>query len=804
MNEAETRAEYIDPMLKLAGWGEVEGSKVLREFRITDGRIRAGGTREKPEIADYILVYKNIKIGVIEAKRIDLEVGEGVAQAKGYAKKLHIDYTYSSNGKEIYEIPMKTGGERIIEKFPTPDELWDKTFSDLAVEQADQNDWKDKFADQPFEDIGGTKRPRYYQEIAVNKTLDAMAEGKDRILLTLATGTGKTFIAFQVVWKLFHTRWNLKRDGSRRPRILFLADRNILADQAFNSFSSFDEDALVRINPLDIRKKGGVPMSGSVFFTIFQTFMSGEDGSPYFGEYPPDFFDLIIIDECHRGGANDESNWRDILDYFKPAVQLGLTATPKRENNTDTYKYFGEPVYIYSLKEGVNDGFLTPFKVKRIQTTLDEYVYTSDDRIVEGEVEEGKIYEEADFNRIIEIKAREEKRVRIMMDEINQNEKTIIFCATQDHAAAVRDLVNQIKENKDPHYCVRVTANDGARGELYLREFQDNEKTIPTILTTSQKLSTGVDARNIRNIVLMRPVNSMIEFKQIVGRGTRLFDGKEYFTIYDFVDAYHHFSDPQWDGDPLEEDPCAVCGEIPCVCEKEPPVPCAVCGKSPCVCEKSPKICSVCGESPCVCDNSPMKRLKIKLRDGKEREIQHMISTSFWSADGKPISVQEFMDNLFGAMPEFFTSEDGLRKIWSNPTTRKVFLDKIAEIGYGKDELEMLRKMIDAENSDLFDVLSYVSFLTKPISRVERVEQAKEKMFEGLDEKQKEFLDFVLSKYEEKGVEELGEEKLPVLLNIKYHAIANAEQSLGNIEDIRSIFFDFQEDLYGVGGKEYV
>ncbi len=802
MNEAETRAEYIDPMLKLAGWGEVEGSKVLREFRITDGRIRAGGTREKPEIADYILVYKNIKIGVIEAKKIDLEVGEGVAQAKGYAEKLHIDYTYSSNGKEIYEIPMKTGGERIIEKFPTPDELWDKTFPDQSAEQEDRNNWKNKFADQAFEDIGGIKRPRYYQEIAVNKTLDAIAEEKDRILLTLATGTGKTFIAFQVVWKLFHTRWNLKRDGSRRPRILFLADRNILADQAFNSFSSFDEDALVRINPLDIRKRGGVPMSGSVFFTIFQTFMSGEDGLPYFGEYPPDFFDLIIIDECHRGGANDESNWRDILEYFKPAVQLGLTATPRRENNTDTYKYFGEPVYIYSLKEGVNDGFLTPFKVKRIQTTLDEYVYTSDDQIVEGEVEEGKIYEEVDFNRIIEIKAREEKRVRIMMDEINQNEKTIIFCATQDHAAAVRDLVNQIKESKDPHYCVRVTANDGARGELYLREFQDNEKTIPTILTTSQKLSTGVDARNIRNIVLMRPVNSMIEFKQIVGRGTRLFDGKEYFTIYDFVDAYHHFSDPQWDGDPLEEDPCAVCGEIPCVCEKEPPKLCLVCGERPCVCEKGPQeVCSVCGESPCVCDNPPMKRLKIKLRDGKEREIQHMISTSFWSADGKPISVQEFMDNLFGAMPDFFKSEDELRKIWSNPMTRKVFLDKIAEIGYGKDELEMLRKMIDAENSDLFDILSYVSFLTRPISRVERVAQAKEKIFEGLDEKQKEFLVFVLSKYEEKGVEELGEEKLPVLLNIKYNAIANAEKSLGSVDEIRSIYFEFQKDLYAVGGK---
>ncbi|KKR87273.1 MAG: Type I restriction system, subunit R [Candidatus Uhrbacteria bacterium GW2011_GWC2_41_11] len=793
MNEAETRAEYIDPKLKASGWGDVEGSKVLREFRITDGKIQTGGTRSKPEIADYILVYKNQKIGVIEAKAESLSVTEGVVQAKAYAEKLHIDYTYATNGREIYAISMKTGEEGEIADFPTPDELWNKTF-------ADWNEWKEKFASVPNE---GEYGKRYYQEIAINNVLNAVAEEKDRLLLTMATGTGKTAVAFQIAWKLFQTRWNLKRDGARRPRILFLADRNILADQAFNAFSAFDKDALVRINPLDIRKKGGVPMSGSVYFTIFQTFMSGPDGTPYFGDYPADFFDFIIIDECHRGGANDESNWRGILDYFSPAVQLGLTATPRRQDNVDTYRYFGKPIYTYSLKEGVNDGFLTPFKVKRIKTTLDDYVYTSDDQIIEGEVEEGKIYEEPDFNKIIVIKEREAKRVRIILDEINQNEKTIIFCATQNHALAVRDLVNQMKESKDPNYCVRVTANDGARGEQFLREFQDNEKTIPTILTTSQKLSTGVDARNIRNIVLMRPVNSMIEFKQIIGRGTRLFDGKEYFTIYDFVDAYKHFSDPEWDGEPIEE-ACSKCGQNPCICEVKPPRVCNVCGQSPCVCEKPPKICPVCGKDPCECENPPKKKLKIKLRDGKEREIQHMISTSFYSADGKPISIQEFMDNMFGAMPEFFKSEEELRKIWSNPTTRKAFLDSIAEKGFGKDELETLQKMIDAEQSDLFDVLTYVSFLTQPISRTQRVEQSKDKIFKGLDEKQKEFLDFVLSKYEEKGVEELDEEKLPVLLNLKYHAIANAEQSLGSVDSIRSIFFAFQKNLYAKVKKEYV
>ncbi len=296
--------------------------------------------------------------------------------------------------------------------------------------------------------------------------------------------------------------------------------------------------------------------------------MSGppKDGkpSPYFGEYPPDFFDFIVIDECHRGGANDESNWRGIMEYFAPAVQLGLTATPKRQENADTYAYFGEPVYIYSLKEGINDGFLTPFRVKQIATTLDEYVYTPDDQVDRGRGREpGSATRKTDFNKIIEIKEREAHRVKLFMEQIDQKEKTLVFCATQDHALAVRDLINQMKTSTDPNYCQRVTANDGELGNQHLRDFQDNEKTIPTILTTSQKLSTGVDARNIRNIVLMRPIKAMIEFKQIIGRGTRLYDGKDYFTIYDFVKAYHHFSDPEWDGEPLEPEPCKKCGFYP-------------------------------------------------------------------------------------------------------------------------------------------------------------------------------------------------------------------------------------------------
>jgi type I restriction enzyme, R subunit len=335
----------------------------------------------------------------------------------------------------------------------------------------------------------------YYQHNAIENTLEAIANGRKRILLTLATGTGKTFIAFQLTWKLFQSRWNLSGEPTRRPRILFLADRNILADQAYNAFSAFAEDALVRIAPDEIRKRGRVPKNGSVFFTIFQTFMTGRDAegnpAPSFGDYPPDFFDFIVIDECHRGGAN-EGNWRGILEYFAPAVQLGLTATPKRRGNVDTYAYFGEPVYIYSLKEGINDGYLTPFKVKQIATTLDHYVYTADDQLIEGEVEEGRRYTEDDFNRVIEIKEREKYRVKLFMDAIDQKQKTLVFCATQEHALAVRDLINQMKTSKDPNYCVRVTANDGALGDQHLRAFQDNEKTIPTILN---HLAEALDRR---------------------------------------------------------------------------------------------------------------------------------------------------------------------------------------------------------------------------------------------------------------------------------------------------------------------
>jgi len=777
MNEAETRAELIDPLLAAAGWGVVEGSRIRREFSITPGRIEGGGRRGKPLTADYVLTYRNTQLAVVEAKPDTAPLTEGVAQAKDYAGKLQLRFTYASNGLGVYAIDMASGEEGPVAAFPSPEELWARTF-------AEENAWRDRFAAIPYADKGGSWQIRFYQDIAVSRALEAVATGRNRILLTLATGTGKTSIAFQILWKLFQARWNLSGQPARRPRILFLADRNTLADQAFNDFTgfaAFEDNALARLEPDALRRKGRVPTNASVFITIFQTFMSGSapDGrpAPWFGQYPPDFFDFIVIDECHRGGANNESTWRGILEYFAPAVQLGLTATPRRTDNADTYAYFGEPVFTYSLKEGINDGFLTPFRVKQITTTLDEYVYTADDTVVEGEVQEGKRYTEPDFNRIIEIERRERQRVEILLSQINPREKTLVFCATQEHALAIRDLINQLKSSTDPNYCHRVTADDGELGNTWLRAFQDNEKTIPTILTTSQKLSTGVDARNVRHIVLLRPVNSMIEFKQIIGRGTRLYDGKDYFTILDFVKAHHHFSDPEWDGEPIEP-------EGP---ERAPRV-----RPEPGARQDDPSDADDATEAP----PRPTK-LRIKLGDGKERSIQHMLITSFWHPDGTPMSSQQFIELLYGQLPEFVKDEAELRALWSAPDTRSKLLQGLAEKGFGADQLAEMQAIIAAENSDLFDVLAHVAYALPPIPREVRAQQARLYIHSRFTSKQQLFLDFVLQHYVSTGVQELAQEKLAPLLRLRYqNSIADAVADLGRPEDIGQLFAGFQRYLY--------
>ena len=763
LNEADTRAQYIDPALELAGW---TGSLVKRELHITAGRILGGGRKAAPLKADYFLQFEGKRLAVIEAKRFDSNYTEGHAQAVEYATKLGLPFAFATNGRQIRFIDLRSGKESDLEQYPSPSQL-------VSMLEETENKWLTKFEKSPYDDKYGDVR--YYQSIAVEKALESIAKNEKRILLTLATGTGKTRIAFQIAWKLFHTRWNLGNSG-RLPRILFLADRNVLADQAYNEFSAFPEDALVRIKPSEISKKGKVPTNGSIFFTIFQSFMttSASGNSDFnFGEYPRDFFDLIIIDECHRGGSRDESTWRGILEYFEPAVQIGLTATPKRKDNVDTYAYFGEPKFIYSLKDGINDGYLTPFRVRKYQGTMDSYVWTSDDTVIEGEIESGKEYESKEFNVSIEIREREKHRVREFMKNMNPTDKTIVFCASQNHALVIRDLINEVKMNSNPMYCVRVTADDGALGDQYLDSFRDNEKTIPTILTTSQKLSTGVDARNIRNIVILRPINSMIEFKQIIGRGTRLYEGKDFFTIHDFENASALFHDPDWDGEPTPP-PTIIDGPDGGEGGGEPPV--------------------IPGGG-----SSGTKRelVKIKLADGKERQLQTISSTMFYSVDGKPLSLIEFIESLYNtlALPDFFKDEAELRLIWSQPATRKALLTKLENVGFTRADLIEIQNLIDAKESDLFDVLEYIRFALTPISRKERSTISLSKLNE-LTENQKSFVKFLADQYEERGVDELEESRLERLLEAKYSNVVEGISVLGGVEIVRNIFLNFQTNLY--------
>ena len=780
MNESQTRYDKIDPALKAAGWGIVEDSRVITEYPITRGRV-SKTSKPNPLKADYVLVYKGAKLAIVEAKSVKKDVSEGVAQAKQYASMMGIRFTYATNGDEIYGIDMDRGEEGSVDTFPSPQELWSRTFGD-------EDEWRDKFYAQPLYN-NGTKEPRYYQEIAINKALNAIAKDKKRILLTLATGTGKTFIAFQICYKLFHTKWNVKKTGNR-PRILFLADRNILANQAFNGFFGFQQDALVRITPGSVKKGGKVPTNGSIFFTIFQTFMT-DDGKQYtFGQYPRDFFDLVIIDECHRGGANDESSWREIMEYFAPAVQIGLTATPRRDVNADTYKYFGDPVSTYSLKQGIADGFLTPFRHCKMQGTLDDYIYTPEDEVLSGEVDEGRVYTENDFYAgNIQIKQRDFSRVKEFMKYIGEDEKTLVFCATQNHAAQIRDMINQVHHG-NPMYAVRVTANDGLEGERLLKEFQDNEKTIPTVLTTSQKLSTGVDALNIRNIVLLRPIHSMIEFKQIIGRGTRLYDGKYYFTIYDFVKAYENFQDPTWDGEPVLTPSDAVDGydvEYKDVSAElhEPEGP-----------GYGHKVCPTCGQYPCICEKPDKpEKLEIRLSDGRARRIKYLKSDMFWGSDGKPVSAEEFLNAMFGQLPTFFSSIEDLQEKWSNPKTREDLLSKMDQAGYGKDVLKQIRTLLDAEDCDLLDVLEYISFNIEPIQRAERVKKV-EFFRSNLNANSQDFVNYIIQLYIKEGIDELSADKLPAIISMKYGSIPDGMKVLGGVEKARGLFLDFQKNLY--------
>ncbi len=813
MNEAQTRFNKIDPKLRDSGWGIVPGSKILVEQSayIAPGRITTTGNKN-PKKADYILEYKGQKLAVIEAKKDELDVSTGVDQAKLYADALKIRYTYSCNGDDIWFIDMgikNSKGDYIIpskendiDKFPTPQELWQMTFPE-------ENSWRDKFNLCPLNRSVG-RSPRYYQEIAINNVLAAVAKQKNRILLTMATGTGKTYTAFQICWKLTQTKWNIK-GVDRAPRILFISDRNILANQAINDFDQFPEDAMCRVTPKELRKNNfKVPTARNLYFTIFQTMMTSPkkqneeekgapstettDDKPYYMQYERNFFDFIIIDECHRGGANDESEWRKLMEYFDSAYQLGMTATPRRKDNANTYNYFGEPVYTYSLKQGIEDGFLVPFRVEISTSNIDDYKYEEGDTVKSGEIDPEKIYSESDFyNGRIQVKERDEHRVQEFLGKIDPDEKTIIFCATQKHAMIVRDMVNKHKERPANNYCERVTSDDGEGGEAKLRAFQDNEKLLPTILTTSYKLSTGVDARNVRNIVLMRPIQNIVEFKQIIGRGTRLFDNKYYFTIYDFCGASEMFKDPEWDGDPV----CPKCGNWPCTCGKtgpKPPKTCPVCGQSPCVCPPEP--CPVCGNLPCTCEVPKTNLIDVKLSKERRQSLETSWEQKIFFGD-EFVTLEEYVQRLFGRIPDFFSGADDLREKWSNPETRADLLKTMDEAGFAEDKLNLLKNMLKLQKCDLLDVLEYIAYESTPMERAKRVELVKKKYVDSLKVEQKTFDYLILKHYSENGFKELDLDSLKTYINLKYGSMSDAKQSLQMTPtEIREHYLELQRRLY--------
>lgn len=768
ISEADTRAKFIDPKIRDAGWEDY----VIREHYFTDGRKLIGGKRGKRLFVDYLLKYNNVNLAIIEAKRIDKHPTEGLQQAIGYAEKLNVNMVYSSNGKQLYEFDLRTGKGEYIEDFPKPDEIYKRSFENLTPQ-------KEELLAVPFY-LTGDKQPRYYQENAVNNAIDAIANGRDRVLLTLATGTGKTFIAFQIVYKLFQKRWN--PDGAeRRPKVLILADRNILADQAINTFNDPFEKDLVKIDGSEIKARNGqVPTNAHIFFAIYQAISEKENIGGYYKQYPPDFFDLIIIDECHRGSANEEGSWRDILDYFGAAIHLGLTATPKRKDNVDTYNYFGKPVYEYSLKEGINDGFLSPYKVKKIRTNLDSYIYTEDDKVLEGKVEYKKVYKKKEYNKTIIIPRHTELIAKAILANIHPMEKTIIFCVDQSHALNMRDAINKHKKISDPNYCVRITSDEGKDGRDLLERFQDNDKDIPVILTSSQMLTTGVDARNVRNIVLSREINSMVEFKQIVGRGTRLFEGKDYFTIIDFSEeATDLFYDPAWDGLPAGKNGDGGNGGTGGQGGKSGGNTGGTGG----------------GETP----PPRPEKVVIELSNGRKLKVIN-IETRYIDETGKPLTSKQFLEKLTGFIPDLYESEDQLRKIWAKPETREALLQKLASMGVDEEQLDSLKKILDAPESDIFDVLLHISYANDIMTRKERASLTKQNedffsVYENL--KARDFLKFVLERYEQDGIKELKREKLAHLVELNnLGTTKDAAKVFGNIQKLIDAFYKVQEQLY--------
>ncbi len=740
ITEADTCRKYVLPKLLEAGWDN-EPHSFTEQKTFTDGRIVVAGSkvsRRPQKRADYLLRYAHdFMIAVVEAKAAYKSPADGLQQAKDYAEVLGLKFAYSTNGHSIIEFDFLTGKEREIDVFPTPADLWRRFRQGQGL--ADDTVASRLLA--PSNHLTG-KSPRYYQEIAINRTVQAILQGKRRILLTMATGTGKTVVAFQICWKLWNARWN-RAGEHRRPRILYLADRNILIDDPKDKiFASFG-DARWKI------ENGEANKGREMYFAIYQAIAKDERRPGLYKEYAPDFFDLVIVDECHRGSARDESNWREILEYFEPAYQLGMTATPLRQDNRDTYAYFGNPIYQYSLRQGIDDGFLAPYRVHRVVTTWDAAGWrpSKDELDRYGRVIPDEEYQTKDFEHVVSLRARTEALARHLTDFLKKTDrfaKTIVFCVDQEHADDMRRALNNLNADmvqQYPDYVCRVTSEEGQVGRGHLGRFQELETTSPVILTTSQLLTTGVDAPTCKNIVLARVVGAMTEFKQMIGRGTRVRDdyGKLYFSILDYTgSATRLFADPDFDGDPalISEEQVDEAGKV----------------KAYKILAEDHSFAAEVSDyevAPQISDDSEGKRRKYYFDGGQVEVAAHLVYEL--DPDGKQLRVVRFTEYAAEKVRTLYPSAAELRSQWADPERRSEIIDRLAERGIDFDELAAATQQPDA---DPFDLLCHVAFnapLRTRRERADRLRREKKDFFDRHGPEARAILNDLLEKYAEHG-----------------------------------------------------
>jgi type I restriction enzyme R subunit len=741
MNEADTCRKFVVPALQAAGW-DTDPHSIAEQRTFTDGRViplGSGAKRRRGKRADYLLRYTSyFALAVVEAKAHYKHPADGLQQARDYASVLGLRFAYSTNGAGIVEADLQTGHERPLTSFPTPDELWSR----LSVPQPVAARLLTPTYRHPQRTL------RYYQEIAINRAVQAILEGKDRTLLTLATGTGKTVVAFQICWKLWEAKWN-RKGQPRRPRILYLADRNILIDQPLRrEFAPF-ADAAIKI------EGGHAPRSREMYFAIYQAIADREGRPGLYRQFAPDFFDLVIVDECHRGSARADSDWRTILDYFTGAAKLGMTATPLREDNRDTYLYFGNPLYTYSLRQGIDDGFLAPYRVHRIITTWDAAGWrpSASDLDRYGREIPDEEYQTKDFERVIALRARTEAVARHFIDFLRRTgelDKTIIFCVDQEHALEMRSSIARLVPDllaKYRDYVCRVTADEGDIGRGHLDRFQDVEQISPVVLTTSQLLTTGVDAPTVKNVVLVRVIGSMTEFKQIIGRGTRLYTdlGKHYFNILDYTgSATRLFADPDFDGDPAlltqeEIDASGITtGTTPPGTEGLEGDPGGEGGEE----------IIINGDGVVIDGPEPVRR-KFYYDGGCVEIASHLVYEL--DTEGKQLRVVRFTDYTAERVRTLYTSAADMRAAWSDPQQRRAVIDSLADRGIDFDSLAAAAGQPEA---DPFDLLCHVAFnapLRTRRERAERLKREKRDFFDQFVPEARAILDALLDKYAEFG-----------------------------------------------------